>query len=488
MRPTPHALRSAAEGGTRPVSSPERLHGVHAIEAYVGGLGLDAYVVGGVVRDELLGSEAKDADFLVAGVDSEQLRARLAPLGRVEPLTVAGRLVGVRFYPRERRVRALAPAGIELAPLRRERSTGPGRHDFEIVVDPAASIADDLARRDFTVNAIARRVGEQTLVDPFGGRRDLEQRILRAVGPRSLSEDPLRILRGLRFVSQLALEPEPGTLAAMAEHAPAVALVSGERIGGGISAEALGELSKLLLGAQPARALALARDTGVLEVIVPAFAAAVGVRRPSDGLTLDTHTFTVVQLAADAGSSLQVRLAALFHDLGKPQQLARAAAAAGEPVADDHAELGAQLAAETLVRLRYPSELRQSVVELVRFHTLEPGAGNGVAARQLLARHGDELVGALFDLRAADLGAKGGAGAEALARLASFRRRVEQERGSPHRLADLAVDGSDLLALGYRPGRPLGQTLARLLAEVVEEPARNRRELLLERARELREP
>ena len=125
------------------------------------GLGLDAYLVGGAVRDEQLGLESKDADFVVPGVDYDGLRAALEPHGRVEDLEVAGRRVGARLYPKDRRVRALAPAGIEFAPPRAERSTGPGRHDFEIVADPAISIEDDMARRDFTVNAMAKTACER---------------------------------------------------------------------------------------------------------------------------------------------------------------------------------------------------------------------------------------------------------------------------------------------------------------------------------------
>src|SRR5688500_3915978 len=107
------------------------------IEDYVQSLGLDAYLVGGAVRDELLGGDAKDADFVVPGVDTARLRDLLTPHGAVEDLLVSDRLVGLRFYPRDREVRALVPAGIELAPPRREVSTGPGRHDFEIGADAA---------------------------------------------------------------------------------------------------------------------------------------------------------------------------------------------------------------------------------------------------------------------------------------------------------------------------------------------------------------
>lgn len=432
------------------------------------------------MRDELLGRESKDADFLVPGLDTESLRNRLRRHGRVEELVVAGRAVGVRLHPRDAGARALAPAGIEFAPVRRERSTGPGRHDFEIVVDPTAGVEADLARRDFTVNAIARRLADGTLVDPYGGRSDLEQGILRTVSPRSLAEDPLRLVRGLRFVATLGLEPDAATVRQMHENASRVALVSGERIGGGLGADGMGELSRLLLGAEPERALRLARSTGVLEAIIPAFGAVIGFRQAGHELTLDEHTLRVVQLSADAGRPLRVRLAALLHDVGKPLL---------EAPYSEHAALGAQIAGETLSSLRYPTDLRRRVVAIVRWHTLDIGSGDAASARRLLHRHGLSLTLDLVDLREADLRGKTAAGPSepaALERLLAFRERVEGEAGSPHRLADLAVDGTDLIALGYRPGPALGRTLAALLAEVVDDPRRNRREALLRRAEELR--
>src|SRR3977135_2923209 len=186
-----------------------------AVEDYVATLGLAAYVVGGAVRDELLGLQSKDADFLVLGVDILGLHEVLEPHGRVEDLIVAGRTVGVRLFPRDRDLRAVAPAGVEFAPPRREQSTGPGRHDFEIVVDPSATVEDDLNRRDFTINAIARHLSDGTIVDPHNGREDLANRVLRTVTPHSFAEDPLRLVRGLRFVSQLDLDPDGQTLGAV---------------------------------------------------------------------------------------------------------------------------------------------------------------------------------------------------------------------------------------------------------------------------------
>jgi tRNA nucleotidyltransferase (CCA-adding enzyme) len=164
------------------------------------------------VRDRFLGREAKDADFLVPGVDIDGLERALAPHGRSEELTVAGRIVGVRFHPRDRAVRRLVPAGIELAPPRREVSTGPGRHDFEIVVDASAGVEDDLRRRDFTINAMAiPLLGEPGLVDPFGGRQDLDAGILRVLHPKSFVDDPTRAIRAARYAARFGFCPDEET-------------------------------------------------------------------------------------------------------------------------------------------------------------------------------------------------------------------------------------------------------------------------------------
>jgi tRNA nucleotidyltransferase (CCA-adding enzyme) len=461
-----------------------------AIEDYVRGLDLDAYLVGGAVRDELLGLESKDADFLVPGVDAEELRARLEPHGRVEDLVVAGRLVGLRLYPRDRSIRALVPTGIELAPPRRERSTGPGRHDFEIVVDPEASVEDDLARRDFTVNALARRLADGSLLDPFDGAGDLERRVLRTVSERSFAEDPLRLVRGLRLVSQFGLEPDESTRRQMREEAASVRLVSGERVGGGIRADAMGELSKLLLGAEPARSLRIARDTGVLSQLLPEFEPAIGFDQDSrwHDLPVDEHTFEVVQATADAERPLRVRLAGLFHDVGKPRVAWRGRDGHlhfyrhdGSP---SHEEVGARLADAALRRLRYPNDLRNRVVQIVRHHMLQLGRADARRARALLARHGEELALDLIDHKEADLRGQPDRGDE-LAALARFRAVLMSERSSPHRLADLEVDGDDLIAVGYRPGPGLGRALDQLLHDVVADPSLNRRDWLLRRARAL---
>jgi tRNA nucleotidyltransferase (CCA-adding enzyme) len=463
------------------------------LENYVRELGLDAYLVGGAIRDELLGIESSDADFLVPGVDTEGLKSALAPHGQVEDLVVGGRLVGVRLYPRDKEIRRLAPAGIEFAPPRKEVSTGPGRHDFEIVADPTLSVEGDMRRRDFTVNAIARRLATGEIVDPLEGRKDLEQGVLRTVSPTSFAEDPLRLVRALRFVSQLGFEPDESTLKQMRAEASSVRLVSGERIGGGLAADGMGELSKLLMGSGPGKALRLARDTGVLVELLPEFERAIGFDQESryHSLTVDEHTFAVVQAAAEANRSLAVRLATLFHDAGKPQVAWRGTdnrlhyyAKPGYS-ARSHEQVGAALAATALTRLRYPTDLRQRVVRIVRSHMIDTTRAEPLRARRLLARYGDSLLSDLLDHKEADLRGKGERPAEDdLKKLARLRKVVAEQRREPHRVRDLAVNGNDLIAIGFRPGPAIGQALRKLLDDVVRTPALNTKEQLLERAKE----
>jgi tRNA nucleotidyltransferase (CCA-adding enzyme) len=446
------------------------------------------------VRDRLLGRDSKDADFLVPATDIAGLRAALDPHGRTEELVVAERPVGVRFYPRDSAVRRVARSGIELAPPRREVSTGPGRHDFAIVVDPTASVDDDLYRRDFTINAMARRLDDEQLVDPYGGQRDLEARILRPVSPTSFAEDPLRIIRGLRFISQLDLDPAPETLDQMRREAPGIKLVSGERIGGGIAADGMGELSKLLLGAHPAKALAIARETGVLVQLLPELDAAIGFDQESrhHSMTVDEHTFAVVQAAADEQYSLAVRLAALFHDAGKPQVAWRGTddrlhyyAKPGYS-AKSHEQVSATLAEAALNRMRYPTELTRRVIRIVRSHMIDTSRAEPLRARRLLARYGDALLSELLDHKEADLRGKGERPRDGdLEKLARLRTVVNEQRREPHRIRDLAVNGTDLIGIGYRPGPAIGHALRKLLDEVVRTPGINTKEQLLERAKKL---
>ena len=370
------------------------------VEDYIRSLGLDAYVVGGAVRDELLGVESKDADFLVPGVDIDGLRAALQPHGRTEDLVVAGRAVGLRLRPRERASASWRrPAS---SWRRRAASSRPGR------AATTSRSSSTRARRSRRISSAATSPSTRSpAVSPTTcsstrstGRRTSSAGSCARCRERSFAEDPLRIVRGLRFVSQLDFTFDEQTLAQMREEADSVRLVSGERIGGGLAADGLGELSKLLLGAQPAKALRLARDTGVLVALLPEFEPAIGFDQESryHDLTVDEHTFAVVQAAADAGAPLRVRLAALFHDLGKPLVAWRGGDGRlhyyRKPgiAPRGHATVGAELADDALRRLRYPNELRRRVVSIVRGHMFDVGRGDALRARRFLWRHGDELA------------------------------------------------------------------------------------------------
>ena len=421
--------------------------GLKAIEEYVGSLGLDAYLVGGVVRDELLGRESKDADFLVPGLDSAQLRAALAAArpgrgarrrraaGRDAPLSADARAAGARAG--RDRVRAAAARALD--------RPGPAR-----LRDRRRPLGERRGRprpprlhrqRDRAPARRRRGSSTRSTAAPISSAG-----VLRTVGPRSFAEDPLRLVRGLRFVSELDLDPDAATLAQMREQAASVALVSGERIGGGLAADGMGELSKLLLGAEPAKALSLARDTGVLVAIIPAFAPAIGFRQPGRRAQRSTSTSCASSsVAADAGMPLRVRLAALLHDLGKPP-LARGSADAG--VAPTTRRSAAELAARrrprraALPERAAPARRRDRPLP----HRSSIGAATRAAARRLLARHGEELSarpprpprGRPARQDAHGPGRPGGA--RAADRLPAAARAASSE--SPHRLADLAVDGS----------------------------------------------
>ena len=210
----------------------------------------------------------------------------------------------------------------------------------------------------------------------------------------------------------------------------------------------------------------------MLTALLPELQDTIGFEQQSkrQHLPLDEHLFAVVQAAADADASLPVRLGALFHDAGKP-------GAQG-----DHAERSSRLAHQALGRLRYPARLRTYVTRLVRSHAFPLEGVDERFARRFLREHGDELAFDLVTLKEADLRGKRISQAE-LDAAARLRLLLEQERAQPHRLEDLAVDGSDLLELGFTEGPELGRTLDSLLDAVVDEPALNTREQLLERAR-----
>lgn len=435
----------------------------------------ELFVVGGAVRDGLLGVESPDpdADYLVRGLPPEALERILAKFG---PVNFVGKSFGVyKFKPGGGR------RTVDIAFPRTEVSTGPLHRDFAVDWDWRKPVEADLGRRDFTINAIARNLRDDRLVDPFHGVEDIEKRILRMVFPDAFREDPLRILRGIRFAARFSLHIEPQTEAAMAENAVRVDTLSPERV--------QEELTKLLTECdRPGEGLVLMRRLGVLSRILPELDRAWGVEQnvfhPDD---VFWHSVKTCDEAPK--ESLLVRWAALLHDLGKVDKK-QTVEEDGESkvVFYGHEALGAEIAETVLRRLRYGNEFIRRCVALVESHMfLYRREWTRSTVRRFMARAGEENLDALFALRRADALSRGSS-AEA-GELDDLRARIEQERREARafKISDLAVDGEDVKrTLGVTEGPWVGRVLGELFELVIDNPSLNTRESLLSALEEMR--
>ena len=425
-----------------------------------------AYLVGGGVRDELLGRAAIDWD--VATDARPERILELFPGGHYE------NRFGTVTVRRDR-------LDLEVTTFRRDHRYADHRRPDSVTFTD--DLREDLARRDFTINAIAwGRPGddrqarvEPTWVDPSSGLVDIRERRLRAVGDPAVrfDEDALRLLRAARLAAQLDFDIEPGTRRAMAATADAVRWVSSERLGG--------EMRRMIAADPPSTGLAILADTGVLARAIPELAAQRGVPQEKiSGSDLWEHCLATLDAAArmDPGN-MRLRWAALLHDIGKPATFAD-----GHFIG--HESEGAQLAQALLARLAFPRREADAIATLVRHHmfSYEP-KWSGAAVRRFIRRVGRNLVDDQLQLRAAD---NVGSGlAPNAGHLDELRHRVseELETGAPLSLRELAVKGDDLVSeLGLRPGPTVGRLLDRLLGLVIADPSRNERDMLIAMARE----
>jgi tRNA nucleotidyltransferase (CCA-adding enzyme) len=416
-----------------------------------------AYTVGGCLRDALIGRQPSDWD-LTTDAAPERIAA-LFPRALYENRfgTVVVHHDGGQY---------------EITAFRRDATYSDFRHPDS--VEFGDSIEEDLARRDFTINAMAWGApagSEPTFVDPHAGRADLAAHLLRAVGEpdRRFSEDALRMLRAVRLAATLGFSIEGETLAAIGRNAGLVAHVSGERV--------IGELLKLLAAPEPSIGLRLMCDSGLLAVVSPELPDQRGMSQNKiEGEDLWDHTMRTVDAAPNRPV---VRLAALLHDLGKPSTLSD-----GHFLG--HERAGAEMAVALLSRLHSPRPLQERVAHLVLNHmfTYSP-AWTDAAVRRFIRKVGPGAIEDLLDLRAAD-NVGSGQTSEA-GDLEDLRARVHKEMAGRlvlHR-RQLAIDGRDLMAeFGLTPGRKLGRLLEDLTDRVVAEPALNDRAILLELARE----
>lgn len=421
--------------------------------------GFETWAVGGAVRDSLLGLPPGDWDLATAA-RPKQVRKLFR---RTVPIGVEHGTVGV-----------LDEAGElhEVTTFRRDVETT-GRH---AVVEFAEHVDEDLARRDFTINAIAWHPGRRELRDPHGGRVDLDARVLRTVGDPAerFAEDYLRVLRALRFAGQFQLTIEDATWRAMPAAAPRLVELSGERV--------REELWKVFTGTRRASvALSLYEASGALEVLLPELHPLVDLRADPEGDTVWAESLAAVDALPPSRPVL--RLAALLHGVGMPA--AKAPDLRGGHRFVGHARLARRPVEAIMERLRASNADTDRVLRLVTLQDelFSPEAGGAIIRRWLRAV-GPDLVPDLLRLRFALWRARNGrAPAPDLVQRARMARAVLRTRPALD-TGDLAIGGADLKALGMRPGPEFGQVLRELLDEVIERPELNRRDTLLEMAKE----
>lgn len=419
--------------------------------------GHEAVLVGGCVRDLLLGRAPKDWDVAT----SAQPRVVQQVFPRTRPTGIAHGTVMVLAGSRP----------VEVTTFRVEGAYSDYRHPD--VVEFTSSLTEDLARRDFTINAMALTAAGQ-LVDPVGGCRDLTAGLVRAVGDpiTRFNEDALRMLRAIRFAAQLEFALEPAIAAAVKESAHLLDHVARERI--------RDEFSRIVTARPVVRAMTALKDTGLLARFIPELLVGVGVEQNVH------HRYTVwehnIRCCAAIRPELYLRLAALFHDVAKPHCL----------TVDEHGSRhfyyheieGAAMTNRIMRRLRYDNVIRKRVVYLVRhhlaLHLYRDMTDAGV--RRLIRRIGVDNLEDLLLLRMADRkasGTKKGPISRGTRRLLQLIEKVLQE-DSAFGLRDLVVDGHDVMTvLGTGPGPVVGQVLQALLEMVLDTPALNEREQLL---------
>jgi tRNA nucleotidyltransferase (CCA-adding enzyme) len=424
--------------------------------------GFQSWLVGGTVRDALLGREATALFDVATDLHPADVSARF---DRVEPIGLKHGTVLLLYEGIQ----------IECTTLRREGAYADARHPdrVEFTRDPE----QDLARRDLSVNAMAFDPVSGVLLDPHGGALDLECRVLRAVGdPRArFEEDALRPLRVARLAATLEMEPEPATREALGSALDRARLVAVERVHD--------ELEKLIRAPRPSVGFELLREAGLLALWMPELDRTWAVpQNRYHAYDVYLHSLYTCD-AAPLGKPI-VRWAALLHDIGKPDTRVERG---GDGTFYNHQFVGAELADRLLARLRFPAGERAAIVHLVREHMFDyRGGWSDAGLRRWLRRVGEDAVADLFDLRIADMlgnGLKQGFPVY----LEEMRARIERILAESRALkvTDLAVGGRDVMEiLGLPPGPAVRETLEALLEEVLDDPSRNTRERLLRRLEE----
>lgn len=431
--------------------------------------GYEAYLVGGCVRDLLLSRTPKDWDITTSAHPSD--------ITALFPETYCNNdygTVGVVTDAADERVKV-----VEVTPFRRESAYSDARRPDEVVF--GVSLEDDLLRRDFTVNAIAFRLATETLVDCFGGQKDMQRKRLAAVGEarERLKEDALRMMRAVRLAVELSFTIESETVAAIAENAEMLARISKERV--------RDEFVRIIGSDEPMQGVMLLEKLGLLRHVVPELLDAIGVEQnQAHKYDVYEHLLRTMQHAADMNWSQRVRIAALFHDISKPATR-RFSREKRDWTFHGHEVVGARVTKKALQRLAFSKECIDEVTTLVRWHMFfsDPEKVTLAAVRRTIKNVGTDRIEDLLNLRVCDRIGSGRPKAQPF-RLRKYMAMVDEALHDPLSVAMLHINGTDIMELsGEKPGKKLGYTLHALLEEVLDDPTKNTKEYLFRRAMEL---
>lgn len=422
--------------------------------------GYKTYAVGGCVRDNLLDIPCQDYDLCTAATPEQ-----ICVIFDGHELVKAGEKHGTIGVVRNGKV-------YEITTFRSEGGYADSRHpDW---VQFVSSVKEDLSRRDFTVNAMAYHP-DTGYVDPFGGQEDLKNKVLRAVGDPRLrfGEDPLRILRGIRFCAQHGLTPETETMNAMLALAHTMDSLARERV--------FTELRKFLACAKVSD---LIRFAPIIGQIIPELSPTMGFQQHSPHHAYDVYTHTAHMVQA-VDQDVALRFAALLHDIGKPATFSMDENGRGHFY--DHAVKGAKMADEIMLRLKAPTALRQQVVLLIEQH-MNPIEPDKKLLRRRLTQFGEENLTKLLHLQKADYDSKG-VGEDtppAFEQIDALLEEIHKE-DSCLKVTDLAITGNDILDLGISPGPHIGACMTCLLELVQDEVIPNTKKELLQAVKEFME-
>ncbi len=424
--------------------------------------GYKAWAVGGAVRDVCLGRPVADWDVATTALPGQVCDV----FRRVIPTGIDHGTVTVIWEKKP----------YEVTTLRSERGYTDGRRPDQVTF--VEHIEEDLARRDFTVNAMAYDPLTETLVDPYSGIQDIRDRRLRTVGDPFLrfSEDGLRVVRAARFVATLEFALDKATEAAIAPSLSVYRKVAHERV--------RDEWLKCMAANKPSLGFEVMQRTGILSVTLPELLGQVGCEQ-NRWHAYDVWKHTLECVDALPSADVTVRMAGLLHDLGKPQTRA-VSEKTGDYTFYHHETLGADIADRWLQDYRFPNADRARIVALIRHHLIcYASEWSDAAVRRFLKRVGIEYVADLLQLARADVLAKGRPVQEELKLLDELERRIAtvMDENQPLSVRDLAINGRDLMQhCALKPGPLIGKVLDMLLEKVLEDPSLNQQEILLAQA------